>query len=35
MLNMSLKELELKSKNKGIKDYKDLSINKLLSILDK
>ena len=35
MLNLSLKELELKAKNRGIKDYKSLSIDKLLSILDK
>ena len=35
MLNLSLKELELKTKNRGIKDYKSLSIDKLLSIIDK
>ena len=35
MLNLSLKELELKAKHIGIKDYKSLSIDKLLSILDK
>ena len=35
MLNLSLKELELKSKYSAIKDYKSLSIDKLLSILDK
>ena len=35
MLNLSLKELELKSKYSGIKDYKSLSIDKLLNILDK
>ena len=35
MLNMSLKELELNAKNRGIKGYKSVSIDKLLSILDK
>ena len=35
MLNLSLKESELKAKNIGIKDYKNLSIDKLLSMLDK
>ena len=35
MLNLSLKELELKAKNRGIKDYKSMPIDKLLSILDK
>ena len=35
MLNLSLKELELKAKNRGIKGYKSMSIDKLLSILDK
>ena len=32
MLNLSLKELELKEKNRGIKRYKSMSIYKLLSI---
>ena len=31
MLNLSLKELE--AKNRGIKGYKSMSIDKLLSIL--
>ena len=35
MLKLLLKELELKAKNRGIKDYKSVSIGKLLSILDK
>ena len=35
MLSLSLKELEQKAKNRGIKDYKCLSIDKLLSIFDK
>ena len=35
MINLSLKELELKAKNGGIKGYKSMSIDKLLSILDK
>ena len=35
MLNLSLKESELKAKNRGIKGYKSMSIDKLLSILDK
>ena len=35
MLNLSLKELELKAKFSGLKDYESLSIEKLLSILDK
>ena len=34
MLNLSLKELELKAKNRGIKDYKSMSIGKLLRILN-
>lgn len=34
MQNLSPKELELKAKNKGIKGYKSMSIDKLLSILD-
>ena len=34
MLSLSLKKLELKAKNKGIKGYKSMSIYKLLSILD-
>ena len=29
MLSQSLEELELKSKNRGIKGYKSMSINKL------
>ena len=35
MLNLSLKELELKAKVRGIKGYKTMSVDKLLSILDK
>ena len=35
MLNLSLKGLELKAKNRNIKDYKSLSIDKLLNILHK
>ena len=35
MLNLLLKELELKAKNRGIKGYKSMSIDKLLSTLDK
>ena len=35
MLNLSLKGLELKAKNRGIKDYKVLSIDNLLNILHK
>ena len=34
MSNQQLEELELKAKNKGIKGYKNMPINKLLSILD-
>ena len=34
MLNLSLKELELKTKNGGIKDYKSMSIDKWLRILN-
>ena len=34
MLNLSLKESEPKPKNRGIKDYKSMFIDKLLSILD-
>ena len=34
MLNLPLKELEVKAKNKGVKDYKTMSIDKLLSVLD-
>ena len=34
VLNLSLKELELNVKNRGIKDYIRMSIDKLLSILD-
>ena len=35
MLNLSVKELEVKAKNRGIKVYESLSIDKLLSIFDK
>ena len=35
MPNLSLKELEIRIKIRGIKDYKSLSIDKILSILDK
>ena len=34
-LSLSLKELEQKAKNRSIKDYKTLSIDKLFSMLDK
>ena len=34
MLSWWLEELELGAKNRGIKDLKDMSIDKLLSILD-
>ena len=34
MLIKSLEELELEAKNRGIKGYKSMLINKLLSILD-
>ena len=34
MTSPLLEELELTAKNKGIKDYKRMSIHKLLSILD-
>ena len=34
MLNLSLKELELKAKNSNIKGNKSISIDKLLSLLD-
>ena len=34
ILNLSLKELELKRKNRCIKGYESMSIDKLLSILD-
>ena len=34
MINLSLNELELKAKNRGIKGYKSMPKNKLLSILD-
>ena len=34
MLNLSLKELKLVAKNKGIKGYKRMSDNRLLSILN-
>ena len=32
MLNFSLKELKLVAKNRGIKDYKSMSKDKLLSM---
>ena len=35
MLNLSIRELELNAKNRGIKNYKSLRIDKLLSIFDK
>ena len=35
MLNLSLRELGLNAKNRGIKDYKSLLIDKLFSILHK
>ena len=35
MLNLSLKELEIKANNRGIKGYKSMPIDKLLKILDK
>ena len=35
MINLSLKELELKAKIRGIKGYKSISRDKLLSIFDK
>ena len=35
MLNLSVKESELTAKHNGIKDYKILSIDKLLSMLDR
>ena len=34
MLHLSLNELELKTKNRGIKKHKSMSIDKLLSIAD-
>ena len=34
MRNLSLKELKLTAKNKGIKGYKRMSDNRLLSILN-
>ena len=34
VLKLSLKELELNAKNRGIKGYKSMSIDKLLIILD-
>ena len=34
MLNLELNEWELKAKNRGIKGYKSMSIDKLLSIID-
>ena len=35
MLNLSLKELELQEKNRGIKEYKSMSMDKLWKILNK
>ena len=35
MLDLSLKELKAIAKIRGIKDYKSISKDKLLSILDK
>ena len=35
MLNFTLKELELKAKNRGIKGYKSVATEKLLRIFDK
>ena len=35
MLNLLIKVLELGTKNRGVKDYKILSIDQLLSIVDK
>ena len=34
MLSQSLEELELKAKNRGIKGYENMPINKSLSIVD-
>ena len=34
MLSWRLEELELGAENRGIKDYKSMSIDKLLSMLD-
>ena len=34
MSSQSLEELELKTKNRDIKSYKSMPMNKLLSILD-
>ena len=34
MLNLSLKELELKAKNRGFEGYKTMSIDKLFRIFD-
>ena len=34
MSSQSLEELELKAKNRGVKGYRSMPINKLLSILD-
>ena len=34
MVNLSLKEFDIKAKKRKIKGYKSLSIDKLLSILD-
>ena len=34
MLNLPLKEKELKAKNRGIKGYRNMSADKLLSIVN-
>ena len=34
MLNLSLKESELRAKNRGIKDHKNMAIDKLLNIVN-
>ena len=34
MLNLLIKELQLKITDRGVNDYKSMSIDKLLSILD-
>lgn len=35
MINLSINELELKASNRGIKGYKNISIDKSLCILNK
>ena len=35
MLNLSLKELKLVAKNRGIKGYKSMSKNKLIRMLNR